>query len=165
MSSQYELHSRAAFDLRSLTVLYDLPALVFVALVRTLGPALCLCCTADLSSALRFTSARYVHTEPTASSYTQPGSFVPGLWSFGTGRQAPSQTMLCSSRLPCAQEDNGFGDRPYANPVVSLAASLFRGAQPSCVLRLAKDRHPADRFSFVGSRCALYSAQAALGLV
>ena len=36
MASQYELHSRAVFDVDSLAVLHDLPALGFVALVRTL---------------------------------------------------------------------------------------------------------------------------------
>ena len=33
MSSQYELHSRAPFDIRSLAVLHGLTALTFVALV------------------------------------------------------------------------------------------------------------------------------------
>ncbi len=41
MASQYELHSRAVFDVDSLDVLHDLPALSFVALVKTLIPDFC----------------------------------------------------------------------------------------------------------------------------
>ena len=36
-SSQYEMHSRTAFDIASLDVLYDLPVLSFVALVSELS--------------------------------------------------------------------------------------------------------------------------------